>query len=233
MEVSCRLRLFSVWLTFVFVAGCTGGASVPRPTSPGPQESATQLVPALTGATLLLPSGASVVIPPQALSSDQTLSFVRNPADTPNPQTKYWAAATGSETLTFQSPLPPTPKGTNPPSLTFTLPYASTQAAAILAARAPVLEITQSNGATVRVSGNATFDTTRGTATVSIPRAALDGATSVKFYLALDPTQRTVVMVHGIFSSVETAFPCESSIIAAGNYGQAVGLDYDWTQPPA
>src|SRR5579875_1121665 len=77
MEVSCRLRLFSVWLTFVFVAGCTGGASVPRPTSPGPQESATQLVPALTGATLLLPSGASVLTQPQSPSSDQTLSFVR------------------------------------------------------------------------------------------------------------------------------------------------------------
>jgi pimeloyl-ACP methyl ester carboxylesterase len=49
----------------------------------------------------------------------------------------------------------------------------------------------------------------------------------------VDPTKKTVLMVHGIFSSVETAFPCEQAIMKASGYQQAVGLDYDWTQPPA
>jgi pimeloyl-ACP methyl ester carboxylesterase len=50
--------------------------------------------------------------------------------------------------------------------------------------------------------------------------------------IQLDPAKRTIVFVHGIFSKVESAFPCVNPILAAGGYQQAVGLDYDWTQPP-
>jgi len=44
-----------------------------------------------------------------------------------------------------------------------------------------------------------------------------------------NPTKRTLLFVHGMLSSVETAFPDPTSIMEAGGYCQAIGFDYDWT----
>ncbi len=45
---------------------------------------------------------------------------------------------------------------------------------------------------------------------------------------------RTLVLVHGMMSSVEESFPpdCIKGIASYGNYKQVLGYDYDWTQPP-
>lgn len=53
-----------------------------------------------------------------------------------------------------------------------------------------------------------------------------------------DPQARTLVAVHGIFSSVESAFSCAHAYTTAassqpGAYDQIVGFDYDYTQPPS
>jgi pimeloyl-ACP methyl ester carboxylesterase len=46
-----------------------------------------------------------------------------------------------------------------------------------------------------------------------------------------DRTKKTLILEHGVNSSVEGAFgPCVSEIMAAGNYEQVVGFNYDWTQ---
>jgi pimeloyl-ACP methyl ester carboxylesterase len=154
----------------------------------------------------------------------------------------------------------PAPGATPSTALTLTMPYATASATAILAARAPVVVITYADGNTGKISPDGAFNTSASTVQVTVPRQALDGATGVEMFLAtdgivivtpspgprywngtswqttpiqLDPTKRTVVFVHGIFSSVETAFPCVNPILAAGAYQQAVGLDYDWTQPPS
>jgi hypothetical protein len=47
---------------------------------------------------------------------------------------------------------------------------------------------------------------------------------------SFDPSERTLVFVHGMMSSVESAFPDPVPIMQAGGYCQALGFDYDWTQ---
>jgi pimeloyl-ACP methyl ester carboxylesterase len=53
-----------------------------------------------------------------------------------------------------------------------------------------------------------------------------------------NPNAKTLILVHGMASSVETAFgevcrigsSAVNKITTAGNYSQALGFDYDWTQ---
>lgn len=54
----------------------------------------------------------------------------------------------------------------------------------------------------------------------------------------IDPNARTLVVIHGIFSTVESAYGCAHAYTTAassspGAYAQIVGFDYDYTQPPA
>ena len=56
--------------------------------------------------------------------------------------------------------------------------------------------------------------------------------------IALDPNARTLVVVHGIFSTVESSYTCAHAYTTAattqpGAYTQIVGFDYDYTQPPS
>ncbi|MBI4218555.1 MAG: hypothetical protein HY682_00320 [Chloroflexi bacterium] len=55
----------------------------------------------------------------------------------------------------------------------------------------------------------------------------VDGTAQVK------QSTRTLVLVHGMMSSVENAFPnraCIDGIVQRGGYDQVVGFNYDWTQ---
>lgn len=56
------------------------------------------------------------------------------------------------------------------------------------------------------------------------------------------PNEKTLVLIHGIFSSVESAFPspsprstetpCPQRIADAGGFTQVLGFDYEWNEPP-
>ena len=48
--------------------------------------------------------------------------------------------------------------------------------------------------------------------------------------VGFDPSKRTLVVVHGMLSSVQGAFDCVDDILTAGSYQQAVGFNYNWTQ---
>ena len=51
------------------------------------------------------------------------------------------------------------------------------------------------------------------------------------FPQGFDKTKKTLIVVHGILSNVESAFgSCLGDIITAGGYGQVIGFDYDWTK---
>jgi hypothetical protein len=54
------------------------------------------------------------------------------------------------------------------------------------------------------------------------------------FPQGFDPSKKTLVLTHGILSSVEDSYgSCVDDIIAAGGYEQVVGFNYDWTKHPA
>ena len=57
-----------------------------------------------------------------------------------------------------------------------------------------------------------------------------NGSNWVNYPQGFDPTQKTLLLVHGIFSNVDSAYPCAAAIMAAGGYGQVIGFNYDWTQ---
>ena len=217
-----------------------------------------------TGGSIALSSGASAKLQPGILTLSQSVTLQHSASAVAQPPNPAWKPEPGVLSVAFSSPVPDgltatPPTGATPtPALTLTMPYSKTDAAAILAAQAPVAVITYADGSTSKLSFDGTFDADAGTVTVTIPREALNGAVHVELYVAsdgygptispgprywngtgwqttpitLDPAKKTLVFVHGIFSSVETAFPCAGAIMAAGGYQQAVGLDYDWTQPP-
>ncbi len=43
--------------------------------------------------------------------------------------------------------------------------------------------------------------------------------------------KRTLILVHGIFSSAKSTFPCAGSMKRLGNYDQVIGFTYDWSTP--
>jgi len=156
---------------------------------------------------------------------------------------------------------------TAPSGLLLRMRYPAAYAAAVERARAPLVTFTDDHG-THRIVLDGTFDAATHTVTVVVPRPMFDHTTSVRLALGtdaysataplatggrwwndaagtwstqplpLDPSRRTLVMVHGIFSTVESAFPCahDYDVSAGGGpgaYAQIVGFDYDYTQPPS
>lgn len=59
-----------------------------------------------------------------------------------------------------------------------------------------------------------------------------NGQGFVDFPQGFDPTKRTLVITHGMASNVESAYgDCINDIMAAGNYEQVIGFNYDFSQP--
>lgn len=220
-----------------------------------------QPVTASQGGTLTLSNGASVAFPPQSLAADNTVSFSASLIETPAIPVPGWAASPGTVTVAFLNAASALRGVRNPPKITVTFPYNQSSAAQVLAAQAPVIEITSANGKVQFISADATFDASKGLMSLQLLPGQIAGATQFKVFAAVDgsglpapsygprywdgnknswsatpytvdPAKRTIVMVHGIFSSVETAFPCEQTLLNAGAYQQGLGLDYNWTQPP-
>ncbi len=57
-----------------------------------------------------------------------------------------------------------------------------------------------------------------------------NGSGWVTYPQGFDNTKKTLLLVHGIFSNVSSAYPCVAAIMAAGGYEQVIGFNYDWTQ---
>jgi hypothetical protein len=247
----------------VALAACSGAgtrSSVTPSTSQAVAQAAapSTLVRAASGATLDAGSGNAATIVAHGLSGDVRVSALRTAETVAAPPNPGWAMIPGTLDVAFK---PATSvHASTAAALHLTLTYPADRAPAILEARMPLTVITYKDGRSGRFGFEGTFDTTHHTVRVDVPRALLNGAVNVKLGLAVDnptytlpppgprywtgtswsmtgkinPSLRTLVLIHGIFSSVETAFPnpCTPEIMKAGGYQQAVGWDYNWTNPP-
>jgi pimeloyl-ACP methyl ester carboxylesterase len=63
-------------------------------------------------------------------------------------------------------------------------------------------------------------------------RRVWNGSDWVDFPEGFNNNLRTLVLVHGVNSTVKEAFGCVNAIKDAGGYQQIVGFNYDWTQRP-
>ena len=139
------------------------------------------------GATLSLPNGDAVAFPANALLGSVKVTLSSDSSETPASPQQGWAPAPGTMTLTFGSAAGTNLGATqNAPKVTLTFTYSAADAAAILAAQAPVLEITTSSGKVERISSDATFDAAKGQVTATVLASQLNGAVSAKFYVARD-----------------------------------------------
>jgi len=202
--------------------------------------------------------GPSAGLPPAG--ARVATSFDRSGAVAP--PNDAWDVVPGTLHASFAAPLR---ASQGPATLRLSLPYPENRSTEVFAARSAIVSATYANGTSLRWPQPATFDMQRRLATVEIPRILLDGATGVSVALGVDKRGRvkeeppgprywdgrdwkktgtivsgkhTVVLIHGIFSSVETAFPtgyifkCPNDIAKAQGFDQVLGFDYDWFDPP-
>lgn len=144
--------------------------------------------------------------------------------------------------------------------LRLTLRYPPARTAQVAAARAAVVSVTYAHAPPLRWIAFGQVDTKRHLVTVEIPAALVRDALEITVALGVDsdkfrqeppgprywngtswsasgsiaPNKKTVVLIHGIFSSVEASFPktCPQRIADAGGFDQVLGFDYAWNEPP-
>jgi hypothetical protein len=256
-----RAALFALGFLCIALAAC-GSRTTPVVPQVQPLASNTRpIVRAVRdagGAVIDAGGSAQVAILPRALGGDRVATVVWNDGAVSAPPNPAWSMVGGTVAVTFDRPLGAS--SATSAALRLSLEYPADRAAEILQANMPLTIVTYAGGRTARLGFDGTFDTVRDRVSVEIPEAALNGAVAVRLGLAVDnvkytlpppgprywngtgwsktgtvdPSKRTLVFIHGIFSSVETAFPnpCTPQIMKAGGYTQALGWDYNWTNPP-
>jgi len=217
----------------------------------------------MNGGSTRPPEGDSATLLSKSLGSRVALRVSKNPNGALPPPNRAWSMLPGALHAEFAVPLRET--SDVEPGLRLTLQYAEEQAARIRAGQAALLEIDYANGHRVRFVLPDDLQQAQRTATVDVPATLLGGATGVSMALGVDNRhfqseppgprywdgkkwsrdgtiesgKKTVVLIHGIFSSVEASFPtsspvpCPEKIAKAGGYQQVLGWDYDWFYPPS
>jgi pimeloyl-ACP methyl ester carboxylesterase len=254
-----RCVLVVLAFTCLALAACGGNALTPFSAQPAAaQTERLQLVRNAKGAVIDAGNGNAVQVAPRALGTDERVRVLRDESSVAAPPNPAWSMIAGTLDVKFEHAVrAPASLAT---AMHLTLGYPAARAQDVLHARMPLVVVTYANGRTGRFGFEGSFDTAHDRVGVDVPSAALNGAVDVRLGVAvdnptytlpppgprywtgnawsktgkIDPTKRTLVFIHGIFSSVETAFPnpCTPEIMKAGGYQQAVGWDYNWTNPP-
>ncbi len=144
-------------------------------------------------------------------------------------------------------------------NVTLTQAFAAANRAAILLSSALQITPRTSDGSTPVLSPDMTVDPNKNVVTASLSPSVFTNSTAMTSTIQFAPqyaahsaaaqyfdttanvwsdtavplarNKRTLVLVHGIFSSAKSTFPCASSIRALGNYDQVIGFTYDWSTP--
>ena len=253
----------SLWYIFTLVgvsAGMLAACSRPQ-TAAGPG-----LLPATPIASAHLSNGDGATILSPSLGRNVLVRVsVDRGALVPAPN-RAWSMVPGTLHAAF---VPPLRAGDDAQSgVRLTLTYPRDRTAAIGTAHAPLVTVRYADGRELRWLAAARFDAAQHRVTADLPSALLDNATGITLALGVDNPQvrmeqpgprywdgkiwskqgsiaankKTVVLIHGIFSSVETAFPtpapkskevpCPQRIAKAGGFEQVLGFDYAWNEPP-
>ncbi len=180
------------------------------------------------------------------------------------PAPKTWSIVPGTLHVAFA----PAFHAAGQANLPLRLSYPPSRAAAIRRSHALVAVIAYADGTGVHWVSPGVLDAPRRRITAELPASLLDGATGLTLALGTDNIRyametpgprywtgkvwsktgtiqsnlKTVVLIHGIFSSVESAFPtpspkstetpCPQRIADAGGFKQVLGFDYKWNEPP-
>ena len=220
-----------------------------------------------TGGTPFAPAASSqasnnvaytATIVPHAFDAGAVASVTYDRNGSVTPPNDAWQILPGTLHVAFSPRLGSAPRGT------WTGVRVVMEAPA--AARAAIAAVTYGDGQVLRFPAPASFAASHRRVRIDLPAALLERATGVTVALATDgvkppeqPTgprywdgkdwdpngslksgKKTVVLIHGIFSSVESAFPkggffttaCPKKIADAQGFQQVLGFDYDWFEPP-
>ncbi len=255
MHLRVRYRIAAITLGAVCVAlaACNG----PRTGGGG------SLTPALAPQLAVRTSeGDSAALVSRSLGTSVRIAIVKEPNAVAAAPNRAWTMLPGTLRVHFLPALQQTDEIET--GLQLAMTYRPGDAARLRAGYLPLVAIAYAGGRTVRFPLRGRTQIERHLITLGIPATLLGDATGVTVALGVDnvkykveppgprywdgkqwektgtiePGKKTLVLIHGIFSSVESAFPatptpaCPQSIADAGGYKQVLGWDYDWFYPP-
>jgi pimeloyl-ACP methyl ester carboxylesterase len=137
--------------------------------------------------------------------------------------------------------------------------FPATNRTGILASSALQIVVHRTDGSTPVLSPDMAIDPVQNHVTTSLAQSMFIDSTTMTSTIQFDPQykphapyaqyydpksnawstaspvpaahRRTLILVHGIFSSASSTFPCAGSIMQNGNYNQVIGFTYDWSTP--
>lgn len=245
----------------IAVAGCGGkqnGSLVP-----GASTAAEPATIAARGPSIYLANGDGVTILSAKLgrSTPATLTY-KSSGIVAAPDS--WSIVPGTLHVDFSPAL--RSGASNESGLRVTLGYPRERAADVRNGWAFRVEVDYANGQHAGWVAFGSRDDARSRVSADIPASLLNGAAGITVALGVDNVKnnmetpgprywngkswsqtgtivagkKTVVLIHGIFSSVEASFPtaapnatpCPQQIADAGGFEQVLGFDYKWNEPP-